>query len=155
MMKQYFTDGLLPYAYIEEVFERTLCFNAGTLRTVFVQAVRDVIEECDAELYIYTYELEGYINDRIRKGHITNTFTLSEVLKTAFEDYMLEVLHDNIYTFLENYLSNLLNRAGFSESHIQQMNLLEIIGYATEDTSLSEIRKKARAYARFTCYSSR
>lgn len=149
-MKEYYKDGLLPEAYIEEAFKRLQTIKSGTVGEAFAKTAQTFASECREDFYNYTYELEGYINDLIRKNTST-TATLGEIIERAVSDYLLDVFHDNLYTYLENHLETLFLEEGFPSEDLAKLNLLALIGYADNSTSIARLRKRARRYMKQAC----
>lgn len=149
-MKAYFKDGLLEEAYIEEAFKRLQTVKSGTVKEAFEKTAKAFASEYREDFYGSTYELEGYINDLIRKN-TSATITLGEIIESAVVEYLLDIFHDNLYTYLENHVEALLSEDGFQEEDLAKINLLAIIGYADNDTSIAKLRKRARKYIKQAC----
>lgn len=149
-MKEYYKDGLLPEAYIEEAFKRLQTIKSGTLGEAFEKTSQTFARECREDFYNYTYELEGYINELIRKNTST-TATLGEIIERAVADYILDIFHDNLYTYLENHLEMLFLEEGLLPEDLAKLNLLSLIGYADDSTSIARLRKRARKYIKQAC----
>lgn len=149
-MKPYYNEGLLPDEYVEEAFKRLLTIKKGTVGEAFLKVAKEMSLEYRENYYDYVYELEGFINEVIRQN-TSEYFTLMEAIPLAVEAYLLEVFHDNIYTFLENYLENLFIEQGLSSQEVKALNLLWLIGYADNNTSLFKLRRNAKKYLPNAC----
>lgn len=149
-MKPYYNEGLLPDEYVEEAFKRLLTIKKGTVGEAFLKVAKEMSLEYRENYYDYVYELEGFINEVIRQN-TSEYFTLMEAIPLAVEAYLLEVFHDNIYTFLENYLENLFIEQGLSSQEVKALNLLRLIGYADNNTSLFKLRRNAKKYLQNAC----
>lgn len=142
-MKQYFSEGLLPYEYVEEAFNQLLTIKSGTIGEAFSKVAKVMSLEYREQYYDYIYELEPYINEFIRQN-TSASFTLMEAIPLAVESYLLDVFHDNLYTFLENYVEKMLFEQGLSKPEVDALNIPWFIGYADNGTSLVKLRRNAK-----------
>lgn len=150
-MKEYFNEGILPMEFLEETFSRMLSHKKGTVREVFESAVKEVLTEYEQELFECSYMLEGYINEVAREVESTKEFYMTEVIQEAGVRCMSDCLHDNLYTFLENYIELMLYAKGVSAEVIATIPKWEVLGYVSEEITLDEVRDKVEQYLKFVC----
>lgn len=141
-MKEYFNMGILPTEFLNETFDRMLSSKKGTIKKSFERNVKKVLNEYEQELYDYTYLLEGYINEIVRETDSTKGFYLSHVIKESGKRCLRDCLHDNIYTFIENYIDQMLRHKRVSDETLATFPMQMVLYYANEDTTFEEIHKR-------------
>lgn len=150
-MKAYFNEGILPMEFLDETFSRMLLHKKGTVKEIFEKVVKEVTTEYEQELYECSYMLEGYINEVVRETQSTEDFTLTTVIREAGVRCLRDCLHDNLYTFLENYIELMLYLKRVPAEVITALPKWEVLGYVTEETTLEEVQKKVTEYLKFVC----
>lgn len=147
-MQDYFYEGLLPDDVIPNLmFRRMLDIRKGTLKEACEKAAREVITENKDLVYSYAYWLEAYVDEYLREG---KNLTLWNALKYSMFDYLVNVcLHDNIYTYLENYVEALLYEHGFTATQIASLHsyLLRFVDYELYDTRLDFVPCEVERFA--------
>ena len=87
-----------------------------------------------------SYMLEGYINEVAREAESTEDFSLTEAMREAGTRCLKDCLHDNLYTFLGNYIELMLYSKRMSAEFIATFPKWELLGYVPEETTLEEVR---------------
>jgi len=121
------------------------------VREVFEGVVIEVLAEYEQELFESSYMLEGYINEVAREAKSTEDFSLTEAMREAGTRCLKDCLHDNLYTFLGNYIELMLYSKRMSAEFIATFPKWELLGYVTEETTLEEVRRKVEQYLKFVC----
>ena len=147
----YIYESILPDSYIgNQMFEKMLNIRKGTLQEACISAAKEVICDNREIVYGYAWHLENDIDEYLkdcRKGQAT----LGEALEKAMTTYLTgEILKNNVFTFLENYVECLLYEKGLVPSDIEGIRsyLLRFVWYEGIDTDLTYIVKKVDKYAR-------
>ena len=141
---EYFSEGLLPYTYIETSFEKLGKVQKGNLKSAMERVAKEMWLTYETEFYRYTYELEGYINSIVARQK-DKEFSLQKILEIAVYEYFLEVFHDNVYTFLEHYIRRMLAANGIQK--VKEGDVYSLIGYVEEDKyNISDMKRRVIKY---------
>ncbi|MBE5851896.1 MAG: hypothetical protein E7299_02940 [Lachnospiraceae bacterium] len=141
-MKEYFNMGILPTEFLNETFDQMLSSRKGTIRESFERSVTQVLDEYEQELYECSYLLEGYINEVVRETDSTKNFYFNSVIKEAGKRCLRDCLHDNIYSFMENYIYQMLFHKRVDDETLATFHMREALYYADEETTFEEIRAR-------------
>lgn len=147
----YIYESILPDSYIgNQMFEKMLNIRKGTLQEACISAAKEVISENREIIYGYAWHLEneidGYLKE-CRKGQAR----LWDALENAMTEYLVgEILANNIFSFLENYVECLLYEKGFTTSYVESIRsyLLRFVWYEGIDTDLAYSVKKVDVFAK-------
>ena len=142
-MKDFYSEGLLPREYINESFKRLLTIKSGTIGEAFERIAEEMSVEYREQYYDYLFELEGYVNEIIRQSP-SKDFTLMHAIPPAVKNYLLDVFHDNIYTYADIIMEQCLEEQGLTKKQIEDLNVRWIISYVDENTSIRRLRKIAK-----------
>ena len=147
----YIYESIQPDSYIgNQMFEKMLNIRKGTLREACISVVKEVINENRELVYGYAWQLEQGIDDYLkdcRKGKAR----LWDALENAMTEYLVgEILANNIFSFLENYVECLLYEKGLTTSDIERIRsyLMRFVWYEGIDTDLNYIVKKVDEFAK-------
>lgn len=143
---KYFSDGLLPDSYIETAFAILGKVQKGKLKSAMERTATEMWNAYERDYFRYTYKFEAYINN-IALREEQKEFSLRNILKTAVEEYFMEVFHDNIYTFLEHYVREMLEESGIR--NVNQKDIYGLIDYVDEEVyKICDLRRRVKAYIR-------
>lgn len=147
-MKNYYNEGILSYEFLLETFCRMLPYRKGRLNEVLDKVAKEVLSEYEEELYECSYTLEGYINEITRELPDIKNYSLREVIHEAGLRCLRQDFHDNLYTFLENYVEFRLSTQGVSAEVIDSIPVYEVIGYVNEGDCFEVIWSRIEEYLR-------
>lgn len=142
-MKEFFSEGLLPKEYILESAKRLLAIKSGTIGEAFERIAEEMSVEYREQYYDYLFELEGYVNEIIRQSPHKD-FTLMHAIPPAVKNYLLDVFHENIYTYADLIMEQYLAEQGLTKKQIKDLNIRWIVSYVDNTTSIRKLRKLAK-----------
>ena len=149
-MKNYFNEGLIPMEVIEELFERMMLSRRGTILKSFEKNVKKVISKYEQELFSCSYMIEGYINEVAREVEDEEVVNLKPVIQEACKRCLRDCLHDNVYTFVENYIEMLLYDKRVSKEVIASFHMGKVMDFVSEKTTFNEIHKRVKKYVKMS-----
>lgn len=151
-MKKYFNEGLLPQELIEDMFDSMMIHRTGKIMEHFIVDAKKSILKFKNLLYDNTYLLEGYINEVAKEKEWSEDFCLGKVIEEATLRALRECLHDNIWTFADNYTYKHLSNMCVSKKKLAEYDITKVIDWITEEEiTYEEINEKIKEYAKNVC----
>lgn len=145
-MNNLYYENLIPNIFLDKCVMKLIFKKSGTIIDVFQEVALEVAKENLFELYTYTYELEGYINDIIRNND--NIAYLSDMIMLSTRDYLVENLMVNVYSIMIENITKMLDENGYGEL-IGSINFYSELGYIDGNSNIRKIRNHFLRLAKY------